>query len=141
FFIEDFIATVAVVADGGAGDQHAWPAFAAGQGFAYVPGSEDAAMTNALFFLFGPASEDVFPGKVDNGIEAAGLRGIQRLSRVPGNFILGTSSTSFQACNGVSFRGERRQQCLPNGSRHAAGQNLHGELLLRLPFHESTTSL
>ena len=107
-----------------------WSTLAASDRVADTLRAEDAAVADHLLLSGRPAAEDVFSGKMDNGVEAAGQAWLQWLQRVPRDFILGANCAGFQASDGVSVGGERRQQGQSNGSRHAAGQNFHDALLL-----------
>jgi hypothetical protein len=77
-FAEDFVAAVAVEADGGGGDERFWAFFKGFQGIDYAGCALDATVADASFEGFVPAScGDVFAGEVNDGVDGVESFGIK----------------------------------------------------------------
>ena len=114
FLVQNFVATVTVVADRRTADEHFRLVFGSCQSFRQGGGSRDPAVADFCFLGFRPASDNAFTREMNDCAESGNHLRRNRLRRIPRNLIVACSCPPHQARNAISAGSERRKKGGPD---------------------------
>jgi hypothetical protein len=114
-----------VKANSGSGKKSLGLAAGARQRLSQMSGGIYPAGANALFLFLRPQAEDALTGEMDHRAVAAYRFWIQRLERVPGNFVRPRGLASFQANDFVAIATQGRDDSASQTAGHACAQDSH----------------